>query len=115
MKFFRKPYSAQKSLKTGANRIDHRATKRIETEARLTITSLNGEIHVGVLRNMNTEAIAAHVEADFEPGNRVTVSYRTDESDEQVEVQAIVRRRNGSVYVLDTSLADIIAGNRDCW
>ncbi len=94
--------------------LEHRAMSRVEAEARILITTLNGETYQGVLRNMNGEAIAAYVEADLEPANRVTLSYCREKIDEQFEVQAIVRRRNGFLYVFDTGLVDVMDQGNWC-
>jgi hypothetical protein len=114
MSFFRKESPAHPPVNGHQpRRTENRAMARVEAEARVLITTLAGESCRGVMRNMNAKAIAAHVQADLEPGNRVTISYYTDDPDEQIEVQAIVRRRNGFLYVLDTSLVDVIDEHRE--
>src|ERR1051325_6025433 len=87
---------------------EHRTMPRIETEIPIVITCLAGDIHHGVLKNMNVEAVAAYVDGELEPGNRVTISYESVVPEGKLEVQAIVRRRHGHYYVFDTSLVDVI-------
>ena len=53
------------------------------------------------------------VETDLEPGNRVTLSYHTNDPEDRVEIQAIVRRRNGFYYVFDTRLVDLLDSSRN--
>jgi PilZ domain len=112
MSFFRRANPTGMMNASQGCRPDRREMRRVETEARLVITTLIGEVHLGVMRNMNAEAIAARVDTDLEPGNRVTLSYHTNDPEDRIEIQAIVRRRNGFYYVFDTRLVDLVDSSR---
>lgn len=86
---------------------ERRSAKRMEVEAKVTITTLNGESYVGILREMNGQAMSVVVQGELEPGNRVTIGYPLSDLDEIVEVDAIVRRRNGFRYVFDCQLVEV--------
>ncbi len=113
MKFFRKQYATRCRQEHPPCRMERRAMQRVEREARIIVTCICGEIYSGVIRNMNAGSVAAHVQADLEPGNRVSISYYSEDPEEQCEVQAIVRRRNGFLYVFDTGLVDVMDKHRE--
>jgi hypothetical protein len=79
--------------------------RRSESDQALTITALDGQHYPGVMCNMNGEAIMAQVQTEFEPANRVSIRYRIHDTDWELELEAIVTRRDGFRYVFDVQLA----------